>query len=57
VWFFLLVSGEMNFWYFKYFLLSFFQGWCGKNHSGKYRVVFTGFYQQINPRSGKYWEI
>jgi hypothetical protein len=28
------------------------QSWCGKN-----RVVFTGFYQQINPRSGKYWEI
>jgi hypothetical protein len=39
-----------------FFFLTKNQGWSGKNHSGKYRVVFTGFYHQINPRSGKYWE-
>jgi hypothetical protein len=33
------------------------QGWCGKNYTGKYRMVFTGFYHQINPKSEKYWEI
>ncbi len=40
-----------------FLLIFFFQGWCGKNHTGKYRVVFTGFYHQINPKSGKFWEI
>jgi hypothetical protein len=33
------------------------QGWGGKNQSGKYRVVFTGFYHQIFPNKTQEWKI
>jgi hypothetical protein len=34
-----------------------YKGWSGKNHIGKYRVVFTGFYHLIFPNKTQKWEI
>ncbi len=33
------------------------QGWGDKNQTGKYRVVFTGFYHLIFPNKTQKWEI